>query len=94
MINLNSSKTLNFLCSGMGVEQDYSKAIPLLERGCELGHHRSCHNLGVLYYHGKGVEKDLDKFKLYNEKAQIFRFQKDPFQGTTKQHLGSGPVAH
>ena len=78
----------------MGVEQDYSKAVPLLETGCSRGHHRSCHNLGVLYYQGKGVDKDLNKFKLYNEKAQIFRFQKDPFKGSTEQNLGSGPLAH
>ncbi|XP_063690116.1 putative beta-lactamase HcpD [Bolinopsis microptera] len=84
----------NCYLQGMGVEQDYSKAVPLLETGCSRGHHRSCHNLGVLYYQGKGVDKDLNKFKLYNEKAQIFRFQKDPFKGSTEQNLGSGPLAH
>lgn len=79
----------------MGVEQDYSKALPILERGCTHGHAQCCHNLGVLYYQGLGVERDLDKFKLYNDRAQIFRFQKNPFEGKNKvPQPPSGPTAH
>ena len=78
----------------MGVGQDYKEAVPLLKKGCDQGHSRSCHNLAVLYYHGHGVAKDLDKFKLYNEKSKIFRGEKNPFTDPPKHQEKNAPVQH
>lgn len=39
------------------------------KRACDLGDMDGCHNLSVLYYEGKGVEKDIGKEFEYRKKA-------------------------
>ena len=85
---------LTTVSPGMGVEKDYEKAVALLQDGCDKGHHQSCHNLAVMYYHGNGVEKNMDKFKHYNRQSKIFRGQVDPFKGQKpeKDPMANKPV--
>lgn len=54
---------------GQGVEQDFAKAKMWFLRGIEHGDYISLNSLGFMYYHGIGVEKDLNKGVGYIKKA-------------------------
>ena len=41
--------------------KDYDKAFESFKKACDDGNMRACHNLGVMYEKGNGVEKYLDK---------------------------------
>ena len=55
----------------IGLSQDFSKVNELLVKGSKLGCEKCCHNLGVLYGNGIGVEIDEKKSKYYYELAVI-----------------------
>jgi len=46
---------------GRNVDQNYEKARPLLEQGCEEGIPRSCHSLATLYENGLGIDQNYQK---------------------------------
>ncbi|GAA6851386.1 hypothetical protein HpHNI37_03430 [Helicobacter pylori] len=50
-------------------KQDFSKAKGYSEKACDLNNGGECSNLGVLYYNGQGVEKDLTKAAYFYSKA-------------------------
>ena len=52
---------------GQGVSLDDKKAFELFEKAAESGHKEASFNLGLMYYNGFGVDKDL------NEAARYFR---------------------
>ncbi|WRF11798.1 SEL1-like repeat protein [Helicobacter pylori] len=50
-------------------KQDFSKARKYFEKACDLKYGEGCGALGVLYYNGQGVEKNLTKADQYISKA-------------------------
>ncbi|WQT14119.1 SEL1-like repeat protein [Helicobacter pylori] len=50
-------------------KQDFSKARKYFGRACGLNNGGGCGALGVLYYNGQGVEKNLTKAAQYISKA-------------------------
>ncbi|GAA6873265.1 hypothetical protein HpHNI6_12680 [Helicobacter pylori] len=57
-------------------KQDFSKARKYFEKACDLNNGRGCKNLGVLYYNGQGVEKDLTKATYFYSKACKLGYKK------------------
>ena len=51
----------NCYIEGIGVEQDYAKAVTIYEEYTEQGYAIAQNNLGVCYYNGKGVKQDYVK---------------------------------
>ncbi|WP_390121298.1 tetratricopeptide repeat protein, partial [Helicobacter pylori] len=49
--------------------KDYIQAKKYFEKACDLNISRGCGALGVLYYNGQGVEKNLTKAAQYISKA-------------------------
>lgn len=54
--------------NGLGVKQDYAKAIKLLKKACDVKEWFSCYRLGFMYSQGIGVKQDYVKAKKYFEK--------------------------
>lgn len=54
---------------GLGVRQDYSKAVELLEKSAELGNSVAMFNLGSTYYACVGVQKNLSKALAFYQQA-------------------------
>ena len=54
-----------------GLPQDYQKAHKLFLKAGELGCAEAYHNLGLVYYHGLGVDADEKKAKHYYKLAVI-----------------------
>lgn len=54
---------------GLGVQQDYFKAVYYYKKACKSAVRTSCANLGVKYYNGQGVRQDYIKAKHYFEDA-------------------------
>ena len=54
-----------------GLPPDHTKALELCLRAAELGHAASCHNIGVAYSIGEGVEIDKEKATHYYELAAM-----------------------
>ncbi|GAA7164451.1 hypothetical protein HpMS118_02150 [Helicobacter pylori] len=50
-------------------KQDFSKAKGYFEKACDLNISGGCGALGVLYYNGEGVEKNLIKAAYFYSKA-------------------------
>jgi tetratricopeptide (TPR) repeat protein len=50
-------------------QQRYTEAKPLLEKACEGGDQKACHNLGVLYENGEGVTQDYAQARAFYQKA-------------------------
>ncbi|GAA9183625.1 hypothetical protein Taiwan55_01190 [Helicobacter pylori] len=50
-------------------KQDFTQARKYFERACGLNNGRGCNGLGVLYYNGEVVEKDLIKAAQFYSKA-------------------------
>lgn len=48
-------------CNGIGTPVDYTKAIPLLEKGVNAGIGLAEYQLGDCYYYGKGVTENIKK---------------------------------
>lgn len=48
---------------------EYEKAIEVWTKKCKDGEARSCHMLGMIYYYGKGVEKNTETAIEYWQKA-------------------------
>ena len=55
--------------NGLGVEQDYKKAMEWYEKATELGNPSAMNNIGYLYQNGLGVEQDYKKAMEWYEKA-------------------------
>ena len=48
--------------------QDKPKAFKLYTQACKGGSAKGCHNLGLVYFYGDGVEKDREKaFQFYRK---------------------------
>lgn len=58
-----------FYYNGLGVRQDYSKALQYNKRACDLGNAKSCGLAGFQYFLGEGIKKDLKLAKSYLEKS-------------------------
>ena len=54
-----------------GLPQDRDKALELWHRAGGLGYTVAYHNIGNAYYHGEGVDRDIEKAKHYYELAAI-----------------------
>ena len=54
-----------------GLPQNHTKALELYHRAGELGLSKAYGSLGVIYYHGRGVEVDKKKAQHYYELAAI-----------------------
>ena len=54
-----------------GLPQDWAKALVLYHRAAELGHVHSYHSIGLCYYNGIGVERDIKKAIHYWELAAM-----------------------
>ncbi|GAA9654270.1 hypothetical protein HpVa89_02090 [Helicobacter pylori] len=57
-------------------KQDFSKARKYFEKACDLNNGGGCSFLGVLYYNGQGVEKDLTKATYFYSKACKLGYKK------------------
>ena len=55
--------------NGLGVEQDYTKAMEWYNKEAELGNSSAMNNIGWLYENGLGVEQDYAKAMEWYEKA-------------------------
>lgn len=55
--------------NGLGVRQDYVKALQYNKKACGLGNADSCAVVGGEYFLGKNIKKDLKLAKSYYEKA-------------------------
>lgn len=49
--------------------KNFTQAKKYFEKSCGLNNGRGCNDLGVLYYYGEGVEKDLIKAAYLYSKA-------------------------
>lgn len=58
-----------FYYNGLGVRQDYSKALQYRKKACDLDNAGACSGAGFLYYVGEGTKKDYKLAKKYFEKA-------------------------
>ena len=54
---------------GLGVRQDFAKALQYYKKACGLGNADSCTKAGGSYLFGKGTKKDFKLAKSYYEKA-------------------------
>ena len=54
-----------------GLSINHSKALELWKRAAELGCGEAYYNIGVVYYHGEGVERDMNKARHYYELAAM-----------------------
>ncbi|RDU57630.1 hypothetical protein CQA42_06080 [Helicobacter sp. MIT 99-5507] len=54
---------------GIGVKQDYKKAIELYTKSCDGGDSVGCYHVGYIYAKGQGVEQDLKQAKEFIGKA-------------------------
>jgi len=52
-----------FYSNVLGVKKDYKKAMKYYLLAAEQNHDVVQNNIGVLYEHGRGVEKDLSEAK-------------------------------
>ena len=55
---------------GVGIDQDFDKALYWYKRAIENGHSESIFNLGTLYENGQGVEKDIAMAIKYYKNAK------------------------
>ena len=55
----------------IGLPQIYEKGLELWHRAGELGQSEAYNNIGSVYYHGHGVERDWKKANLYWELAAM-----------------------
>ena len=70
-------KTMGFACgdlakhyhNGLGVRQDFAKALQYNKKACGLGRANYCANAGGSYLLGRGTKKDFKLAKSYLEKA-------------------------
>ena len=49
--------------------QDYARSAAWWEKAAAQGHTQAQYNLGVLYYNGEGVPRDISKAREWLEKA-------------------------
>ena len=73
---LNDANAINniagYYSEGMlGLSRDYTKALELWKRAAELGCGEAYYNTGAAYYHGEGVERDMNKARHYYELAAM-----------------------
>ena len=58
-----------FYYDGLGVRQDYSKALQYRKKACNLGDAFACAGAGSAYFFGEGTKKDYKLAKSYFEKS-------------------------
>ncbi|MDW8363663.1 MAG: tetratricopeptide repeat protein, partial [Myxococcales bacterium] len=54
---------------GLGVAQEYARAMELYQRACEAGNMGGCTNLGLMYQHGRGVAQDRARAALFYQRV-------------------------
>ena len=54
---------------GIGVKQNYFKAVKIYKKACDEGYAMECSNLGDMYVIGQGVKRDIFKAKEFYGKA-------------------------
>lgn len=59
--NLGCVNLYNMYRNGLGVRQDFKKAIGVLEDACNKDDNLSCVSLGLVYQEGKIVKQDFEK---------------------------------
>ena len=61
----------NLYRNGEGVTEDTAKALYLFKKAASLGSKEAMRDLEFMYRYGIGVEKNLDKAKFWEDKAQM-----------------------
>jgi TPR repeat protein len=58
-----STSAEDFLDHGLSAyrRKEFSQAAELYRKACDGGERKGCHDLGLMYYRGEGVAKDLDR---------------------------------
>lgn len=61
-----TSHGIHFAYGTMGRPHDVAVAVPILQKGCDLGDPEGCKEVAVMYEHGRGVDVDLSRaYELY-----------------------------
>lgn len=68
--------TADMYFDGLGVEQDYTKAMEWYQKAASLGDARAMNMIGFMYFNGEGVEQDYSKAMEWNQKAADLRYAK------------------
>ena len=55
----------------LGVQKDMRRAVELLTEAAELGSIDALYNLGIVYYHGKGIQENKAKGVEFYKKAAV-----------------------
>ena len=64
-----------FFSNGFGTNKDINKALEFYKISSDLNNHKACYYLGVLYYLGTEVPRDLNlAFKLFEKSAIISNY--------------------
>ena len=57
--------------NGVGVTQDFERAVSLHQKACDGGNMRGCYNLGFMYQNGTGVPQDINQaLRLYRQACE------------------------
>jgi TPR repeat protein len=54
---------------GKGVRKDYTRAVELYKKACDMGDGWGCKSLGGMYEYGEGVAKDSTRARELYKKA-------------------------
>ena len=66
------SDLAKYYYNGIGVRQDFTKALQYNNKACDLGNGDSCAFAGIQYYYGEGTKKDLNRvIKLWTKSCEL-----------------------
>ena len=68
---------------GLGVKQDYKKAIDYYKKACDMGDTGACNNYGGMFYDGEGVEQN------YTKAVELYKKACDMGSETACSNLGA-----
>ncbi len=73
-----------------GVSKDYKKAFDWFEKAAKQGHHDALKQVGLMYFHGEGVAKDLAKAYAYLDVAVSYRVTRaEEFRGAVQSEMSA-----